>query len=478
MEISSQRDRASWLLPVLCVSAFMANLDLFIVNVAFGAIGRTFSGSSLAHLSWVLNVYAILYAALLVPLGRLSDRFGQKAGFLAGLALFTVGSAACAVAPGLWALVAFRGVQAVGAAAMTPTSLGLLLTATPAPRRVRAVRIWAATGGLAAAAGPVAGGLLVEASWRWVFLVNVPIGVAPLLLAVRCLPDTRHDRAATWPDLLGGVIAVIAIGSLALALVQGSSWGWSSGKVIAALAVAVAGTALFRYRSLRHPAPVVEPALLRVRTFRWSNLTALAFNSAFAAGLLANILWLQDVWHYSALRTGLAVAPGPLMVPLFAAVGQRLARRIGAGWTTALGSTLFAAGTVLLILSLGERSHYVAEALPGWLVTGVAVGLALPTILSSATVDLPAARSATGSAVVNMARQIGTVLGVSTLIALVGPAHGYPALHTAFTEARWLVAGLALLGALTAIRMNTAPPAPPGHHEPRTAPVRRAAGVE
>src|SRR5882757_10090078 len=192
---------ARWVLPVLSVAAFMASLDLFIVNVAFDAIGRDFSGGSLGDLSWILNAYAILYAALLVPLGRLADRFGQKAGFLLGLGVFVIGSAACALSPSLWPLVAFRGLQAIGAAALTPTSLGLLITAVPVARRTRAVRIWAATGGLAAAAGPVAGGLLVAASWRWVFLVNVPVGLAALVVGWRRLPRVPGHPVPA-PDVL------------------------------------------------------------------------------------------------------------------------------------------------------------------------------------------------------------------------------------------------------------------------------------
>src|SRR5205085_3545864 len=162
-------------LIVLSLAAFMASLDLFIVNVAFPDISREFHGASLGDVSWVLNGYTVLYAALLVPLGRLADRYGRLAGFLGGLALFTIASAACAAAQGLWALVIFRGLQAIGAAALTPASLGLLLASTPPEGRVRAVRIWAAVGALAAAFGPVVGGLLVQASWRWVFIVNVPV---------------------------------------------------------------------------------------------------------------------------------------------------------------------------------------------------------------------------------------------------------------------------------------------------------------
>jgi MFS family permease len=180
------------LLIVLSTASFMASLDLFIVNVAFADIGRDFHGQSLGNLSWILNGYAVLFAALLVPLGRLADRYGRRAGFMGGLALFTVASAACAVSPNLWSLVAFRGLQAVGAAALTPTSLGLLLAATPNDRKVKAVRIWAAIGALAAAFGPVVGGLLVQLDWRWVFLVNIPIGIAALVAGHRLITDS-HD---------------------------------------------------------------------------------------------------------------------------------------------------------------------------------------------------------------------------------------------------------------------------------------------
>ncbi|MDP9164512.1 MAG: MFS transporter [Actinomycetota bacterium] len=442
------------ILATLSLAAFMASLDLFIVNVAFPDISRDFGGTSLADLSWVLNGYAVLYAALLVPLGRLADRYGRLAGFLAGLALFTGASAACAASQGLWTLVVFRGLQAVGAAALTPTSLGLLLTATPDAGKVRAVRIWASVGGLAAAFGPGVGGLLVEASWRWVFIVNVPVGVAAFVVARRVVPDSRDLTVSKTPDLGGSAAFAIGIGALALALVQGSGWGWSSVADLAAFAVSAAALAIFWRRSTRHPLPVVEPALLRVKTFAWSNVTVVLFSVAFAGGLLAMVLWLQQAWGYSALRTGLAIAPGPMMVPLFAAVAQRLSARVHAGLLAAFGCLLFGVGTALLAMSVELTPSYVTAILPGWLVGGVGVGFALPTIISAATADLPPARAATGSAVVTMARQIGLVLGVSLLVAVVGTPSGRDAVLTAFQSAWWAIAAVAGLAAVTASRMT------------------------
>lgn len=447
--------RPGRVLAITSVAAFVASLDLFIVNVAFSDIGRDFHGTSLRSLSWVLNGYAIVYAALLIPLGRLADRSSRKIGFLAGLALFTAASAGCAVAPDLGVLLVARVLQAAGAAALTPTSLGLLLPVFPPEGRARAVRIWAATGALAAALGPTVGGLLVEASWRWVFLVNIPVGILALAAAVVWVPDSRDPSAGRRPDLLGAVLVATAVGGLALGLVQGQVWGWAGLRVIGCFAGAVLAAILFWRRSLHHPVPIMEPALLQVRSFAWSNLTALAFSTAFAANLLCGVLWLQQVWGASALRTGLEVAPGPLMVPLFAAAGGLLVhRRVGVGVVTAAGCVLFALGAAMVALSVGPSPTYAGEFLPGFLVGGAGVGLALPTILSSATADLPAARAATGSAVITMSRQVGSVLGVSVLIAVLGAPVGYSAAHTAF-QAGWATcAAFGVVGAVTALGMT------------------------
>ena len=442
------------ILVTLSVAAFMASLDLFIVNVAFPAIGRDFHGSSLSNLSWVLNGYAVVYAALLVPLGRLSDRYGRLAGFTAGLALFTVASAACAASQNIAELVVFRGLQAVGAAALTPTSLGLLLAATPDEQKAKAVRIWAAIGALAAAFGPAVGGLLVQASWRWVFIVNVPVGIAGLLAARRFVPDSRDLAVTRVPDVVGAVSIAMGIAALSLGLVKGPDWGWTSYADVVAFAVAAVGVAGFLLRSARHPLPVVELALLRVRAFAWSNVTAVLFSVAFAGGLLAMVLWLQDVWGYSALRAGLALAPGPLMVPVFAAVAQRVSGRVPVGVIAAAGCFLFGLGTALVAVRVGAHPSYAADVLPGWLVGGVGVGFAFPTIVSAATADLPPARAATGSAVVTMARQIGLVLGVSVLVAVVGAPHGYAALHAGFRHAWWVITAVAAVAAVTALGMT------------------------
>lgn len=433
--MTSQSQRL--LTTVLVGAAFLAGLDLFIVNVAFDEIGRDLagpSGADLSELSWVLNAYAVLYAALLVPLGRLTDRYGRKPGFVVGLVVFTASSAACALAGSIEALVAFRAIQAIGAAAMTPASLGLLLAALPPERRAPAARLFAVTGALAAAFGPAVGGGLVQLSWHWAFWINVPLGIVLAVAALRLVPDVRHNVDAPRPDLGGAVLVAVAVGAVVLGLVQGEDWGWASGGVLGSWAVAVVAGALFAWRTGHHESPVVDPALLRVRTFAGANLATLLFNVGFGASLLAGILWMQQVWGYSALRTGFAVALGPLVVPVSSLVAHRLFPRARPGGFVVAGTLVTATGAGLMAATLTTEPAYLTHFLPAWLVTGVGVGLVMPNLVAAATEELPPAQASTGSGVITMARQLGLVLGVSVLVAIVGASPTLEGFRTA-----WLV---------------------------------------
>ncbi|MFD0686160.1 MFS transporter [Actinomadura fibrosa] len=464
-------DRSTAILLVLCAAAFMAMLDVFVVNVAFTDIGADFPGSSLPDLSWVLNAYTIVYAALLIPAGRLADRYGRKPGFLAGLTVFTLASAACAAAPSLWWLVAFRTLQAAGAAALTPTSLGLLLTCLPAERRAGAVKVWATTSSIAGAIGPVVGGALVQLSWQWVFLINVPVGVLVLAAAARLVTDSRNEAVTRLPDLLGAAVLAVAVAAAALGLVQGDRWGWTDAATASAFAVTVLGLAYLALRVRRHPAPVVDPSLLRVPAFVWANVTALVFCTAFGAVFPSVVLWLENVAGFSVIRTGLAIVPGPLMVPIFAVVGQRLSRRVPVGLLVASGNLLFCAGAVMLAVSASPDVHYVTQVLPGWIVIGIGIGLALPSMIAAATADLLPAQAATGSAVVNTSRQLGYVLGVAILIAIIGTISPTPdEARTAFQHGWWFIATTAALSTVTALGITPKKhyPTPPPATRPQT----------
>ena len=313
-------ERRWQVLMVVVAGVFMAGLDLFIVNIAFPQIRVDFAGTSLGTLSWVLNAYTIVFAAFLVVAGRWSDTFGRKRSFLLGVALFTAASAACTAAPSIGFLVAARALQGFGAALLMPASLGLLLPEFPAERRHVAIGVWAAVGGVAAAAGPPLGGLLVQASWRWVFLVNVPVGLAALLAGWRVLREVRHPEPGR-PDFPGAGVLTVAVAALAGAIVQGGQWGWGSARIVGLLALAALLLAVLGRRIARHPAPIVEPALLAVRAFSLATVASLLFFAAFAGMLLGCVLFLTGVWHESTLTAGLMIAPGPALAAALGAGG-------------------------------------------------------------------------------------------------------------------------------------------------------------
>lgn len=410
------------LLVVLSLAAFLVNLDLFIVNVAFPSIERDFGGASLSTLSWVLNGYAIVFAALLVPAGRLADIYGRRAGFLVGVMLFALGSALCTVAWNPVALITARVVEAAGGAIIVPASLSLILAAVQPARRAGAIAIFVAVGALAAGFGPVAGGLLTQANWRLVFVVNLPVCAAAMAGALLVVPESRDEGDRRRPDLTGTVLLVCGVGALALALVKGPDWGWHSSRVLGAFAVTAMTLTLVMVRSARHPAPVIDLALLRSRGFTLAAGALLSLSTAFAGLLLGSILFLTAQWHYSSLRAGLAIAPSPLMVPLVARVAVTAASRAGARLLAGTGGLLFAAGAGYWYWKLGARPDYLPGLLPGLLCSGAGAGLALPTLTATGLATVPAARFATGSAVLNMFRQVGTVLGIAILVAIIDSA--------------------------------------------------------
>ncbi len=423
-------------LLVTSVAVFMGFLDVTIVNIAFPDIVESFPGTPLSSLSWILNAYNIVFAALLVPAGRLADRLGRRRMFFVGVSTFLAASVVCGLAPSVEVLVAARVVQAAGAAILVPTSLALLLPEFPLEQRATATALWGATGAIAAATGPALGGVLVEAtSWRWVFFVNLFIGLPALIPARRLLHESREERPGPLSDILGVVLLVAGVGLLSLGIVKGQQWGWDSARVVGSFVAAALALTAFLVRSARHPAPVIELKLLRVRSFAVANAGVFLFALGFYAVLLANILFLTGVWHWSVLKAGVAVTPGPLMATLAGAAGGRLADRYGQRVVALPGGLLFAAGCLVLAARTGTTPHYVTEFLPATLMTGASVGLSFAAWGSAAVAELPPSRFATGSAISATSRQIGAVLGIAVLVAVVGtprPEDAIATFHTAW----------------------------------------------
>ncbi|MBR0798383.1 MFS transporter [Bradyrhizobium jicamae] len=430
-------------LAIVSVGICLANLDLFIVNVGLPNIAQDFRDASLEDLSWILNGYAIAYAALLVFFGRLAERHSRNLSFLLGVALFTLASAACALARNVEFLVVARIAQAAGAALMTPTSIGLLLASFPPEQRAGAVRTWTAVGGLAAALGPLVGGVLVTFDWRWIFIVNVPIGLIAILIGWLRLPEVPgHD--VPRPNPFAALLVTCGIGALTFAIVKANDWGWSSPGIIIGFAAAAVCLAAFIRHCLRSENPFVDPALFSVRPFTGATLVMAPYSAAFGAMLFSVALWEQTVWNWSALQTGLAIAPGPLLVPITSLLfAGRLIARFGAAAVASAGILSFAAGLVVWATLMGAEANVTAVVV-GIMLTGIGVGLTFPTLMGVGAGSLPSSSFATGSGVINMIRQAALAIGVAIFVAILATPVSLADKIAAFHRGWWILVAITI----------------------------------
>jgi EmrB/QacA subfamily drug resistance transporter len=443
---------ANQVLAIVCVGIVLANLDLFIVNVGLPNIAHDFQNTNLDDLSWILNGYAIAYASLLVFFGRLAERHHRNLSFLLGVATFTAASAACAAANDVSMLVMFRIIQAAGAALMTPASLGLLLASFPPERRGSAVRTWTAIGGFAAALGPLVGGVLVTFSWRWIFLVNVPIGLIALWIGWKKLPSVPgHD--VPKPDPIAAFLVTAGVGLLTFAIVKVNAWGWQSVATGTTFGLSAVCIALFVIHCLRSFNPFIDPSLFRVRQFTGVAMATALFSAAFGAMLLSIVLWDQSFWGWSALKIGLTIAPGPLLVPTTSLLfSKQLIARFGAPSVIIAGVLSFSIGISWWALLLSEVPSFPIVVI-GMLFIGVGVGLALPTLMGVGMGSLPPSSFATGSGVINMIRQAGLAIGVAIFVAIVDSNGSYAHRHHAFQIGWWAMVGVLLLSILPTVTL-------------------------
>ncbi|NJP47458.1 DHA2 family efflux MFS transporter permease subunit [Actinacidiphila epipremni] len=407
---------------VLLLSAgatFIAFLDTTVVNVAFPDLAASFPTDRVPDLSWVVSSYAVLFAALLTPAGRIADALGRKKLFLSSLAGFTLASALCAAAQNLPLLITARALQGATAAGMIPAALGLLLATTPPRRLPAAIGAWGAAGSMATAAGPALGGVLVDAfGWRAVFLINVPVGVVLVLAGLRALPE-RTGAHRRLPDPLGTLAVTAGIALLVLGLTKGSDWGWGEASTTASVVGGAALIALALVRSARHGAPAVETALFHNATFAVSSTAAAFTGAALFAWLLSSPLFLTTVWHYSVLKAGFAVTPGALTSAVAAiAVGNR-AKPHQLPAVVAVSMAAFAAASVWAYLALGTDHRFLALWLPVGLVGGAAFGGTLTALSTAAARSLPPQQFASGVGMTTTARQLGGALGVAATASVI-----------------------------------------------------------
>ncbi|WP_408632330.1 MFS transporter [Mycobacterium basiliense] len=433
--------------------AFLAFLDSTIVNIAFPDIQRSFPSYDISSLSWILNGYNIVFAAFLVAAGRLADVLGRKRTFIFGVVIFTISSGLCAVAADVEQLVGFRLLQGIGAAVLVPASLALVVEGFDASHRAHAVGLWGAAAAVASGLGPPVGGMLVEAAnWRLVFLVNIPLGIAAVLVAGRVLTESRASGRRRVPDLRGAMLLGAALGLLTLGLVKGPDWGWVTPGTVGSFVASSVALIGFVASSRSHPAPLVEPAFLRVRSFVSGNLLTLVAAAGFYCYVLTHVLYLNYVWHYSLLKAGFAIAPAALVAAVVAAVLGRIADRYGHRIIVTAGALIWAGSLGWYLQRVGTEPDFLGAWLPGQLLQGIGVGATLPVLGSAALAKLAKGGSyATASAVVSTTRQLGAVIGVAILVILIGkpaPGTGVEALRHGWVMAAVCFIAVAILGML------------------------------
>jgi MFS transporter, DHA2 family, methylenomycin A resistance protein len=425
---SSNKPRRSGLATSLTLAAMslgygVVQLDVTIVNTALNSIGTSLGGG-VAELQWVVSSYTIAFAAFILTAGALGDRIGAKRVFMAGFAVFTAASVACALAPNATILIAARSVQGLGAAILVPNSLALLSHAYPDDKqRGRAVGIWAAGASFALISGPlVGGGLIALVGWRSIFLVNLPIGLAGLWLSWRYAGETTRSPQRKI-DLPGQIAAISALGCLAGAIIEGGSLGWSHPFVIAGFAASVVLAVLFVLQERRAPQPMLPLSLFTHRLFALTSLVGLLVNVAFYGLIFVFSLYFQRVNGLSPLATGLAFLPMMGAVLPVNLVAARVAERLGAVATIALGSALSAAGCVALI-GIEPGTSYWAIGVP-LMIIGGGLGLLVPPLTSTLLGSVEKSRSGIAAGVLNSTRQTGSVLGVALFGSLIGQADAF-----------------------------------------------------
>jgi EmrB/QacA subfamily drug resistance transporter len=437
---SGTKARNPWVvLASTSLAVFAVFLDTTILFVAFPSIREQFSSTAPSSLSWILNAYTIVFAALLIPAGRLADRLGRRRTFLASAVLFTIASMLCGVAPTVVVLVAARILQAVAAAALVPASLALVLQTFPRHKIPVAVAIWGAVGAVAGAAGPTLGALVIEnLGWRWAFYINLPVGIVSYFLGRRVLPEWREPNPGRLPDPTGIVVLASGLALAAFGIVQTDEWGWGSAKFALTELVAAALIAVFVRRCAKVSNPVLDLTLFESQSFRWANAAMMVYATGFSAMFLGNVLFLTGVWQYSILRAGMAISVGPLIVAATAPLFGKLAGRVGQRRLLIPGGLLWGLSGVLLINRVTVNPDYVGHYLPSVILSGLGVALCLPQLSSAAVQGLPPHRFGSGSAVSQAVRNLGATLGVAAAVAFTANLTPATALDS-FHRVWWLL---------------------------------------
>jgi EmrB/QacA subfamily drug resistance transporter len=439
-----------WILLTTVLGSSMAMLDSTVVNVALPRIGRDLN-ASLAALQWTVNAYMLTLAGLILLGGSLGDHFGRRKVFVVGVVWFASASLLCGFAPNVGVLIAARALQGIGGALLTPGSLALIQASFHPDDRARAVGLWSGFGGIGAAVGPFLGGWLVDGpGWRWVFLLNVPVALVCVPVALRHVPESADGQTHRGFDVLGAALCALSLALVTYALIEAR--GGSLLVAVTAVAGVAAGVA-FVYVERRRPDPMMPLDIFASRQFTAVNLVTLCVYAAFSGFFFLTALQLQVVAGYSALGAGTALLPTTVLMLLFSARSGALAQRIGPRIPLTVGPLLCAAA-MLLMLRVGPDASYVADVLPALLVMGLGMVTLVAPLTSTVLASVDTGRAGLASGINNAAARAAGLIAVAALplLAGMGPEayRSADAFNSAFRRAMPLCAGILVVGAVLA----------------------------
>lgn len=440
---------------IASIAIFMVSLDTTILYAGFNNILSSFAGASAADLSWAMNAYSIVYAAMLIPAGGLADKYGRKKVFLFGVLLFVASSLACGASPSVGWLIVARIFQSIGACLLSPAALAIVLEAFPREKRMVVMGAWGAVGALAAALGPGIGSVIIEiGGWPWAFFINIPIGLLCVWQGMRTLQESVQPRDKLRLDVVGIFQLMTGVGAISFSIVELNSPHWTSLQLagIAALGALL----LLSYIPWAHTIaePLFELSLFRNRTFLFANVAGFVFAIAFAIMFFSFFFWMKHIWHFSQSMAGTAIMPGPLTVVPTAILSGKIASKIGHRPLLLTGCITYALSGLWFICIPDSSPDYLTEWLPGLLLSGLSVGLVIPSLSAASVFGLPAKDYATGSAINHAVRQVGTVIGVSLTVLVLAKT----GLHIAdFHRTYAIHISLALLTGLLCLPINTHP---------------------
>jgi EmrB/QacA subfamily drug resistance transporter len=435
------RTRRIGVLLICCLSLFMVGLDITVVNIALPSIERDLD-ASISGLQWTVSAYTVVMASLLMFAGSTADRFGRRRVFVVGLTVFSLASLLCSLAPSVGLLVVFRVLQAVGASMMNPVAMSIITNTFTDPReRAQAVGVWGAVFGISMALGPIVGGSLVSSvGWRSIFLVNIPVGLIAIVLALRFIPESRAPRPRRF-DPVGQVLVIVLLASLTYGIIEAPSQGWSSPVIVTALsAAAVALLGLLAYEPRRQD-PLVDLRYFRSIPFASSIVISVAAFAAFGGFLFLNTLYLQESRGLSPVQAGLATVPMALMTVLAAPLSGRLVGRRGSRLPLVISGVLLVTACAMLT-GIGPETPFM------WLVAayvlfGLGFGFVNAPITNAAVSGMPRAQAGVASAIATTSRQVGQTLGVAVVGAIVTSRAGATDLSSASHPAWWTLTACA-----------------------------------